>query len=573
MSPTSSTVLRDRVRASVAAARHVGPVLRVGVRDRVREQHHAQVGAAGVAASQAFTHVKRGGSPSTARRRGSARRRRPRPSFPPKRISGYRAPRRKVNILRAWGRSSRSGSRGGSEVESSIRKRMTGRAGGGEGRLRPAARGPLEREKRAGRGAWPTREPHPGAPPPAPPLAARRNNRLDGKPGILGLSLPRQSTLFQLLTRTPAAAPAAAGKRAWEQWPASRTRRRRLGEMFRRRNRSLAPLSSKRVRPRRREGQGGRRGPAGDARAGRSRARRPRLRLGPRAPTPTAWFHPARREDAGVEPSSPTWKPSQRRLERLEATINKGAEPTTRPSARRSWRLKETLETQRLLRRRGSTDEEVDRRRGHASGSAKPMLLGGEPRGSRDAPRCGAPASARASAASRASRAWRCRGPRPSRPRRADLSPRMRRLLRDELSARRAGPRAAPSSRPMAFWSTSFLTAGEERVAAPGRIAAGRARRPLAHASTPTSKRGSSVPEADPLGSSWPLLHIAACRERAAAAARRPPTTEVKDGDADRALRTTSEARHMAKRPLVPVPRRSPARRASTAAWGCRPGA
>ena len=40
--------LAHRVRARVPAARHVGPVLRVGVRDRVREQHHAQVGAAGV---------------------------------------------------------------------------------------------------------------------------------------------------------------------------------------------------------------------------------------------------------------------------------------------------------------------------------------------------------------------------------------------------------------------------------------------------------------------------------------------------------------------------------------------
>ena len=40
--------LADRVRAHVPAARDVGPVLRVGVCDRIREQHHAQVGAAGV---------------------------------------------------------------------------------------------------------------------------------------------------------------------------------------------------------------------------------------------------------------------------------------------------------------------------------------------------------------------------------------------------------------------------------------------------------------------------------------------------------------------------------------------
>jgi len=193
--------------------------------------------------------------------------------------------------------------------------------------------------------------------------------------GILGLSLSGKSTLFQLLTGAPAAAP---GGRPEPRVGVARVpdpRVDRLAEIFHPRKRTLATVEYVDV-PGVAKGEGG------------ALVDLPALRgtdvlvhvvhafESETAPHPDGSIDPRRDADVlELELILADLGTVERRIERLEANIKKAKKPEDVAERALFLRLKETLEAERPLREMALTEDEVHRLRGYALLSGKPMLV------------------------------------------------------------------------------------------------------------------------------------------------------------------------------------------------------
>jgi GTP-binding protein YchF len=195
------------------------------------------------------------------------------------------------------------------------------------------------------------------------------------KAGILGLPLAGKSTLFQLLTGTPAPPP---GGRPEPRVGIARVpdpRVHRLAEMFRPRKETLATVEYVDV--------------PGVARGeGKALVDLPALRgvdalvhvvrafESETAPHPDGSVDPRRdAEMLELELVLADLATVERRLERLEANIKKAHKAEDVAERALFLRLEETLEAERPLREMGLTEEEKVRLRGYALLSGKPLLL------------------------------------------------------------------------------------------------------------------------------------------------------------------------------------------------------
>ena len=286
------------------------------------------------------------------------------------------------------------------------------------------------------------------------------------KAGILGLSLVGKSTLFQLLTGTPAAAP---GGRPEARVGVARVpdhRVFRLAEVYQPKKRTLATVEYVDV--------------PGVAR-GESAALvdLPALRgvdtlvhvvrgfESETVPHPEGSIDPLR--DATVlelELILADLSTVERRLERLEANIKKANKAEDAAERALFLRLKETLEAERPLREMDLTEEEIHRLRGYALLSGKPLLVVanlGE-RDLREAPavleRSGLTAFARKP------RVALCAVSAPIEAEMADLSPEDAEAFRQDLGLAEPGLERVIRSTYDLLGLISFLTAGEDECRA-----------------------------------------------------------------------------------------------------------
>ena len=195
------------------------------------------------------------------------------------------------------------------------------------------------------------------------------------KAGILGLSLAGKSTLFQLLTGTPAAAP---GGRPEARVGVARVpdpRVDRLAAIFQPKKRTLATVEYVDV-PGVAKGEGGALVDLPALRGVDALVHVVRAFESDTAPHPDGSVDPLR--DAKMlelELILADLGTVERRLERLEANIKKASKAEDVAERALFLRLKEALEAETPLREMGLTDEETHRLRGYALLSGKPMLL------------------------------------------------------------------------------------------------------------------------------------------------------------------------------------------------------
>jgi hypothetical protein len=195
------------------------------------------------------------------------------------------------------------------------------------------------------------------------------------KAGILGLSLAGKSTLFQLLTGTPAAPP---GGRPEARVGVARVpdpRVDRLAEIFRPKKRTLATVEYVDV-PGVAKGEGSALVDLPALRGVDVLVHVVRAFESETAPHPEGSVDPLR--DATVldlELILADLGTVERRIERLEANIKKARKAEDEAERALFLRLQQTLEAERPLREMGLTDDEVRRLRGYALLSVKPVLV------------------------------------------------------------------------------------------------------------------------------------------------------------------------------------------------------
>jgi len=195
------------------------------------------------------------------------------------------------------------------------------------------------------------------------------------KAGILGLSLVGKSTLFQLLTGAPAAAP---GGRPEARVGIARVpdpRVFRLAGIFEPKKQTLATVEYVDV-PGVARGEGGALVDLPALRGVDVLVHVARAFESEAAPHPEGTVDPLR--DATIlelELILADLGTVERRLERLEANIKKAKRAEDVAERALFLRLKETLEAERPLREMELTDEEAHRLRGYALLSGKPMLV------------------------------------------------------------------------------------------------------------------------------------------------------------------------------------------------------
>jgi GTP-binding protein YchF len=195
------------------------------------------------------------------------------------------------------------------------------------------------------------------------------------KAGILGLSLAGKSTLFQLLTGTPAALPGGKPEPRVGVARVPDARVARLAEIFQPRKRTLATVEYVDV-------------PGVGKGEGQALVDLPALRGvdvlvhvvrafdSPLAPHPEGGNDALR--DAKMlelELILADLSTVERRLERLEANIKKANKPEDVSERQIFLRLKQALEAEQPLREVALGEEEKARLRGYALLSGKPMLL------------------------------------------------------------------------------------------------------------------------------------------------------------------------------------------------------
>ena len=195
------------------------------------------------------------------------------------------------------------------------------------------------------------------------------------KAGILGLPLAGKSTLFQLLTGTPAAAP---GGRPEPRVAIARVpdpRVHRLAEMFRPKKETLATVEYVDV-PGVAKGEGASLVDLPALRGVDALVHVVRAFESETAPHPDGSVDPRRdAEMLELELVLADLGAVERRLERLDASIKKARKAEDVAEREVFLRLRETLEGERPLREMGLTEEEKARLRGYALLSGKPLLL------------------------------------------------------------------------------------------------------------------------------------------------------------------------------------------------------
>ena len=195
------------------------------------------------------------------------------------------------------------------------------------------------------------------------------------KAGILGLPLAGKSTLFQLLTGTPAPPP---GGRPEARVGIARvpdSRVFRLAEIFQPKKRTLATVEYVDV-PGVAKGEGASLVDLPALRGVDALVHVVRAFESETAPHPDGSVDPRRdAEMLDLELVLADLGTVERRLERLEANIKKAHKAEDVAERALFLRLKETLETEKPLREMGLGEEEKGRLRGYALLSGKPLLL------------------------------------------------------------------------------------------------------------------------------------------------------------------------------------------------------
>jgi GTP-binding protein YchF len=286
------------------------------------------------------------------------------------------------------------------------------------------------------------------------------------KAGILGLSLVGKSTLFQLLTGTPAPPP---GGRPEARVGVARVpdlRVGRLAEIFHPKKSTLATVEYVDV-PGVAKGEGASLVDLPALRGVDALVHVVRAFESETVPHPDGSVDPLR--DARMlelELILADLSTVERRLERLGASIKKANRPEDVAERALFVRLREALEVERPLREAGLTEEESHRLRGYALLSEKPMLLVanlGEAQ-IRDAAalleRSGLAAFARKP------RLALCAVSAPIEAEMAELTPEDARAFRDDLSLAEPGLDRVIRSTYELLGLVSFLTAGEDECRA-----------------------------------------------------------------------------------------------------------
>jgi GTP-binding protein YchF len=195
------------------------------------------------------------------------------------------------------------------------------------------------------------------------------------KAGILGLSLSGKSTLFQLLTGAPRAAPGARPEPRVGVARVPDPRVDRLAEIFKPRKRTLATVEYVDV-PGVAKGEGGGLVDLPALRGVDVLVHVVRAFESDTAPHPDGSTDPRRDADVlELELILADLGTVERRIERLGANIKKAKKPDDVAECALLERLKEALEAERPLREVGLTEDEAHRLRGYALLSGKPMLV------------------------------------------------------------------------------------------------------------------------------------------------------------------------------------------------------
>lgn len=286
------------------------------------------------------------------------------------------------------------------------------------------------------------------------------------KAGILGLSLAGKSTLFHLLTGTPAAPP---GGRPEARVGIARVpdpRVHRLAEIFQPEKETLATVEYVDV-PGVAKGEGAALVDLPALRGVDALVHVVRAFESETAPHPDGSVDPRRdAEMLELELVLADLGTVERRLERLEANIKKANKAEDVGERALFLRLKETLEAEKPLREMALTEEEKARLRGYALLSGKPLLLVanlGEDR-MREAPafleRSGLPAFARKPGVAL------CAVSAPIEAEMAELSPEDAQAFREDLGLAEPGLDRVIRSTYDLLGLVSFLTTGEDECRA-----------------------------------------------------------------------------------------------------------
>ncbi len=286
------------------------------------------------------------------------------------------------------------------------------------------------------------------------------------KAGILGLPLAGKSTLFQLLTGTPAPPPAGRPEPRVGIARVPDPRVHRLAEMFHPKKETLATVEYVDV-PGVAKGEGASLVDLPALRGVDALVHVVRAFESERAPHPDGSVHPRRdAEMLELELVLADLATVERRLERLEANIRKAHKAEDVAERALFLRLKETLESERPLREMGLTDEEKARLRGYALLSGKPLLLVANLGEDRIRVAAAFVESSGLKALARKPGVALCAVSAPIEAEMADLAPEDARAFREDLSLAEPGLDRVIRSTYELLGLISFLTAGEDECRA-----------------------------------------------------------------------------------------------------------
>jgi hypothetical protein len=349
------------------------------------------------------------------------------------------------------------------------------------------------------------------------------------KAGILGLSLAGKSTLFQLLTGTPAPAPGARSEARVGIARVPDPRVGRLAAIFHPRKQTLATVEYVDV-PGVAKGEGSALVDLPALRGVDALVHVVRGFESDAAPHPEGSVDPLR--DAKMlelELILADLGTVERRLERLAASIKKARKPEDEAEQALFVRLREALEAEKPLREASLTPEETHRLRGYALLSGKPMLLVAN-LGEEDM-RDAAGALERSGLAELARRPGlaACAVSAPIEAEMVDLAPADAQAFRDDLGLAEPGLDRVIRSTYELLGLVSFLTAGEDECRA-WTIPRGTRAQAAAGAIHSDIERGFIRAQVVAFEDLVAAGSIAACRERGTLRLE-GRDYEVKDGD------------------------------------------
>jgi hypothetical protein len=286
------------------------------------------------------------------------------------------------------------------------------------------------------------------------------------KAGILGLPLAGKSTLFQLLTGTPAPPPGARPEARVGIARVPDPRVHRLAEMFHPKKETLATVEYVDV-PGVAKGEGKALVDLPALRGVDALVHVVRAFESETAPHPDGSVDPRRdAEMLELELVLADLATVERRLERLEANIKKAHKAEDVAERALFLRLEETLESERPLREAALTDEEKARLRGYALLSGKPLLLVANLGEDRIREAASFVESSGLDALARKPEVALCAVSAPIEAEMADLAPEDARAFREDLSLAEPGLDRVIRSTYGLLGLVSFLTAGEDECRA-----------------------------------------------------------------------------------------------------------